>query len=59
MGNAESGFVASLISVRFSIVSGGVLCVLGCLASALLLPGFRAYRAQTTQPAPREQELCV
>jgi MFS family permease len=47
MGNAESGFVASLVSVRFSVVSGGVLCVLGCLASALLLPEFRRYRADT------------
>jgi len=43
LGNAESGVVAALASVRASIVSGGVLCVAGCLACALLLPGFRAF----------------
>ena len=29
LGNAEAGIVASLYSVRTSVVSGGVLCVLG------------------------------
>jgi MFS family permease len=46
LGNAESGFVASLVSVPFSVVSGGVLCVLGCAVAGALLPGFRGYRAQ-------------
>jgi MFS family permease len=46
LGNAESGFVASLVSVPFSVLSGGVLCVLGCAVAGVLLPGFRGYRAQ-------------
>jgi len=47
LGNAESGLVASLVSVPFSVFSGGVLCVLGVGLCALLLPGFRNYDAAT------------
>jgi len=43
LGNAEAGVVATLFSVPVSIVSGGVLCVVGCLACAAMLPGFRAF----------------
>jgi MFS family permease len=43
LGNFEAGVVASLFSVRFSILSGGVLCVIGCVLCAIALPGFRAY----------------
>jgi hypothetical protein len=43
LGNAEAGGAAALFSVPVSIVSGGALCVVGCLACALLLPGFRAF----------------
>jgi MFS family permease len=43
LGNAESGLVASAFSVPLSVISGGVLCVLGCLACAVLLPAFREY----------------
>jgi MFS family permease len=48
LGNAESGLVASLFSVPLSIVSGGVLCVLGCVLCAALLPGFRRYESTLT-----------
>jgi MFS family permease len=51
LGNFESGVVASLFSVRVSIVSGGVLCVAGCIAAAALLPAFRAYDSRTWKPA--------
>jgi len=51
LGNFESGVVAGLFSVRVSILSGGVLCVVGCLAAAALLPAFRAYDATTWKPA--------
>jgi MFS family permease len=40
LGNAEAGLVASLTSVRTSVVSGGVLCVIGSVALALALPRF-------------------
>jgi hypothetical protein len=45
LGDLESGGVASLTSVQFSIVSGGVVCVVGALGLAALLPHFRRYRA--------------
>ena len=48
LGNVEAGVLASLTSVRFSIVSGGVLCVVGTVALALALPALVRYerRAQ-------------
>jgi MFS family permease len=46
LGNTESGLVAGLTSVPIAVISGGVLCVLGCAICALLLPGFRAYDAE-------------
>ncbi len=52
LGNFESGVVASIFSLRVSIVSGGVLCVAGCLACALLLPAFRNYDARSYHLAP-------
>lgn len=43
LGNAESGIVARLFSVRTSILSGGILCVLGTAALAMTLPAFLKY----------------
>jgi MFS family permease len=43
LGDAEAGIVATIFSVRTSIVSGGILCVLGTAAISLLLPQFFAY----------------
>jgi MFS family permease len=51
LGDAESGLVAGLFSVPASIISGGVLCVLGCIVCALLLPGFRQYEVAESQVA--------
>jgi MFS family permease len=45
LGNVEAGAVATLSSVRTSIVSGGALAVLGTAAIAALLPRFWRYRA--------------
>jgi hypothetical protein len=48
--------VGSLVGVRASIVSGGVLCIVGVGVAALLLPAFRNYDARTfvsePEPAP-------
>lgn len=52
LGNFEAGAVASVFNVRISIVSGGVLCVIGCLLCALALPAFRAYDARQHHFAP-------
>ena len=43
LGNVEAGVVASLTSLRFSIVSGGVICVVGTIAIALALPALLRY----------------
>ncbi len=43
LGNVEAGVLASLTSVRFSIVSGGVACVVGTAAIALALPQLLRY----------------
>ena len=48
LGNLEAGVVASLASVRVSVVSGGVLCVVGVGLFALFLPAFRHYDARRT-----------
>lgn len=46
LGDAEAGAVAALAGARFSVVSGGVACVLGVLAVARWLPEFTRYRAE-------------
>ena len=51
LGNFEAGLVASVFSVRASILSGGVLCVVGCVVCAVLLPGLRHYDARTLASA--------
>lgn len=41
----EAGAVAAAFSLRASVVSGGVLCVVGVLLCGVLLPGFTSYHA--------------
>ncbi len=53
LGNFEAGVVASIFSVRASVLSGGILTVVGCVLCAVALPAFRQYdervwRAQQT-----------
>lgn len=50
LGNAEAGFLASLTSVRTSIVSGGVACIIGAGVLAILLPRYRRYDAANPSP---------
>jgi MFS family permease len=47
IGNLEAGALASLTSVRFSIVSGGLFCVLGCLLLAAAFPALVRYDARS------------
>ena len=56
-GQARSGLVADLTTVRTSIVSGGILCVLGVAATAAWLKDFWRYDAQTDEHAVRERSL--
>jgi MFS family permease len=46
LGNVEAGLVASLTSVRFSIVSGGLACVVGTFIVALAVPALIHYDAR-------------
>ena len=43
LGDAEAGIVATLFSVRTSIVSGGILCVVGTAVISALIPQFIRY----------------
>jgi MFS family permease len=56
-GQARAGLVADATTVRTSIVSGGVLCVLGVAATTAWLRDFWRYDAQTDEHAVREREL--
>lgn len=46
LGNAEAGAVATLFSLRTSIVSGGILCTIGSGLLGVLLPAFWRYHAR-------------
>lgn len=56
-GQARSGLVADATTVRTSIVSGGVLCVLGVAATAAWLRDFWGYDDRTDEHAQRERAL--
>jgi MFS family permease len=45
LGNLEAGLVASLTSLRFSIVSGGALCIIGTTVIVAALPALLRYDA--------------
>jgi MFS family permease len=51
IGNARAGWVASVSSTQLSVVSGGVLCVVGVVLCGFLLPAFWRYRS-TAPEAP-------
>jgi MFS family permease len=44
LGNARAGWMAEAASNRFSIVAGGIACVVGVLLCIPLLPAFWRYR---------------
>lgn len=58
LGDAEAGIVAHVFGLKTSIVSGGILTVLGTLLLAVLLPKFIGYRAEEgiQRKAREEQE---
>ena len=45
LGDMESGAVATLTSVEFSVVSGGLACIIGAAVVGALLPTFRRHVA--------------
>lgn len=50
LGELEAGLVAAVTSVRFSVISGGIACVLGTLAIARWSPRFLAYEYDPASP---------
>jgi MFS family permease len=50
LGNVEAAVVASLTSVRLSIVSGGIACMAGCAALAFAIPSLLRYDAKAARP---------
>jgi MFS family permease len=46
LGNLEAGTVASLAGLRASVVSGGVLCIVGSIALAAAIPKLWCYEAR-------------
>jgi len=62
LGDVEAGVVATLFSVRASIVSGGILCVVGTAIISFLIPDFIRYhgaagiKQKEVEEAMREAE---
>ena len=56
LGDAESGIVAHFFSIKFSIISGGVLTIVGTIVLALLLPKFIRYDGREGLKRKREEE---
>ncbi len=52
LGDMESGAVATLTSIEFSIVSGGLACIVGAAVIAMLLPAFRHHVAGDIDDVP-------
>ncbi len=49
LGHLEAGLVATLSSVRTSVISGGALCIAGVIVCGLLLPRFVGYDARARE----------
>jgi MFS family permease len=47
LGDVESGGMATAVDVRFSVISGGAVCIVGAFVVAAVLPGFRRQRKST------------
>jgi MFS family permease len=46
LGDLEAGVVAQLVSLTFSVVSGGVACIVGAFATGAAYPELRRYSAR-------------
>jgi MFS family permease len=53
LGDAEAGAVAALAGVQFSVVSGGLACLVGLAIIAALMPEFSRYDAADHLEAPQ------
>jgi len=55
LGNARAGYLATRFDARTSIVSGGILCLVGVLSCIPLLPAFWRYRSEPEQLLPSDR----
>jgi len=54
IGNARAGWMAAHLSVRGSLVAGGVMCVVGIAATAFVLGAFWRYRSARSHASEHE-----
>jgi predicted MFS family arabinose efflux permease len=52
LGDLEAGAVATAVSTDFSIISGGLACMVGAVLLLLALPGFRRFVAEEPGSGP-------
>jgi MFS family permease len=52
LGDMESGLVATVTSVEFAVVSGGLACIAGAALIGALMPGFRHHVAGEVDDVP-------
>jgi MFS family permease len=52
LGDMESGSIATLTSLEFSVVSGGLACIVGAVVLGLLMPEFRKHVAPGIDDIP-------
>jgi len=57
LGNARAGLVAAGTSVRFAIVSGGLLCIAATAAATALMRDFRQYDDRTNPHAVAQRRV--
>jgi hypothetical protein len=49
LGDLEAGLVAAAVSPAFSVISGGVACIVGAFATGAIYPELRRYEARGAQ----------
>jgi hypothetical protein len=54
IGDFEAGAVAAITTPTVSVVSGGLMCIVGALGVAAAYPGLVRYRA--LEPVAKQQE---
>jgi MFS family permease len=52
LGDMESGLVATVTTIEFAVVSGGLACIVGAALIGTLMPGFRRHLAGEMDDAP-------
>ena len=57
LGQVRSSTAASLLSLRGSFISGGIMCVAGVGIAAACLPALWKYDDRTSVEAERERQL--